>query len=412
MLSFLSTGWGIGFSGDHNEDRKLAARSVCERRRNATDRSGGTIPLLLKGGWLYGSPSEMRASEVVVIGRIPASFMTDGKPQESCCEIRRSGAVPEISVVIPCYKVKAQILDVIAAIGSEASKIYVVDDACPVGSGQFVLDNCTDPRVRVLKHESNKGVGGAVMTGYRAAIADGAKVIVKIDGDGQMDPGLMMDFVEPILDGRADYTKGNRFYDPEQLSSMPLVRLLGNGVLSLMAKLSSGYWQSFDPTNGYTAIHANIANLLPFHKISERYFFETDILFRLNTFRAVVADVPMAAKYGNEVSNLHILKCIGEFTAKHARNFFKRVIYNYYLRDVSLASIELPVGILMFFGGLIYGLTKWYEYGSQNLTTPPGTVIVAVLPILLGVQFILTFLSYDIANYPQTPLHNTRSLGK
>jgi len=148
-------------------------------------------------------------------------------------------------------------------------------------------------------HEENQGVGGAVMTGYRAAIADGMSVIVKVDGDGQMDARLIPLFAAPILRGEADYTKGNRFFDLEQIGAMPPMRLFGNAVLSLMTKLSSGYWDLFDPTNGFTAIHVDAARHLPFNKISRRYFFETDMLFRLNTLQAVVADVPMDASYGD-----------------------------------------------------------------------------------------------------------------
>lgn len=142
----------------------------------------------------------------------------------------------------------------------------------PDESGIYVETHCRDARVVVLRHEANQGVGGAVMTGYQAAITDGAKVIVKIDGDGQMDPALILSFVDPILTGEADYTKGNRFFDLEEIRSMPPVRLFGNSVLSLLTKLSSGYWDLFDPTNGYTAIHADVARRLPFLKISRRYF--------------------------------------------------------------------------------------------------------------------------------------------
>jgi len=248
-----------------------------------------------------------------------------------------------IAVVIPCFRVTRHIANVILAMPGISWRIYVIDDACPDGSGKFVEANVTDSRVKVLYHLKNQGVGGAVMTGYQAAIADGADVIVKVDGDGQMDPSLIPLFIEPILSGEADYTKGNRFYDLEEIRAMPHGRLFGNAVLSLMTKLSSGYWNLFDPTNGYTAIHADVCKHLPFKKISQRYFFETDMLFRLNTLRAVVVDVPMDAKYGEEVSNLTISKIAGEFLFKHARNFFKRLFYNYYLRDLSLASIELPI---------------------------------------------------------------------
>jgi dolichol-phosphate mannosyltransferase len=314
-------------------------------------------------------------------------------------------AVDSIAVVIPSYRVTRHVLDVIAGIGPEVSRIYVVDDQCPDGSGALVRGACADPRVTVLQHAKNQGVGGAVMTGYRAAIADGATIIVKLDGDGQMDAGLIPDFIAPILAGEADYTKGNRFYDLEQIGAMPPVRLFGNALLSLMTKLSSGYWDLFDPTNGYTAIHADAARHLPFDKISQRYFFETDMLFRLNTLHAAVVDVPMDAVYGDEVSNLKISRIATEFLAKHVRNFFKRLFYNYYLRNMSLASIELPLGLLLFGFGTVFGLRHWVHAIRTDIATPAGTVMLAALPVLMGAQLILAFLAYDIAAVPRRAIH-------
>ena len=312
---------------------------------------------------------------------------------------------PLIAVVIPSYKVTRHILGVIDSVGPEVGRIYVVDDKCPEASGAFVRSHCSDPRVSVLEHAVNQGVGGAVMTGYRAAIADGAAVIVKLDGDGQMDGALIPAFVAPILSGEADYTKGNRFFDLERIRAMPTVRLIGNAMLSLLTKLSSGYWDLFDPTNGYTAIHADCARYLPFDKISRRYFFETDMLFRLNTLGAVVTDVPMDAVYGDEVSNLKISRIATEFAAKHVRNFVKRLFYNYYLRNMSLASIELPLGIGALVFGLVFGLSHWLDSSRHGAATPAGTVMLAALPVLMGIQLILAFLAYDIASVPRRPLH-------
>lgn len=311
----------------------------------------------------------------------------------------------KIAVVIPCYKVKVHILGVIQQIGSEVYRIYVVDDACPDRSGDYVEGQCTDPRVRIIRNPQNLGVGGAVMRGYQAAIADGAEVIIKVDGDGQMDPALIPNFAGPILAGEADYTKGNRFFDLQEIGAMPKTRLFGNAVLSFMTKLSSGYWDLFDPTNGYTAIHADIARHLPFEKISRRYFFETDMLFRLNTLRAVVVDIPMTARYGTEVSNLRISKIIGEFLYKHCRNFAKRIFYNYYLRDLSLASIELPVGLALILSGAVFGVYHWINSLIHDVTTPAGTVMLAALPILVGLQLVLAFLGYDISSVPRRPFH-------
>jgi glycosyltransferase involved in cell wall biosynthesis len=311
---------------------------------------------------------------------------------------------PIVAVVIPSYKVTRHILGVLAQIGPEVQRIYVVDDRCPDSSGDFVEANNRDPRVTVLRHAENQGVGGAVMSGYQAAIADGATVIVKVDGDGQMDPALIPAFIAPILAGEADYTKGNRFFDLEQIGSMPPMRLFGNAMLSLLTKLSSGYWDLFDPTNGYTAIHRDAARHLPFSKISRRYFFETDMLFRLNTLNAVVQDVPMDAVYGDEVSNLKISKIVTEFMAKHVRNFFKRVFYNYYLRNMSLASIELPLGALLLVAGAVYGGLHWIDSARAGVPTAAGTVMLSAMPILMGTQLLLAFLAYDISSVPRRPL--------
>lgn len=309
-----------------------------------------------------------------------------------------------IGVVIPSYKVKRHVLDVIAKVGAEVSVIYVVDDACPEGSGQFVLAENTDRRVKVIFHEENQGVGGAVMTGYRAAIADGMDIIVKIDGDGQMNPALLPQFVAPLVHGDADYTKGNRFFHLDEIHQMPAIRLFGNAVLSFMSKFSSGYWSVFDPTNGYTAIQARVASHLPFDKISRRYFFETDMLFRLNTLRAVVVDIPMDAHYADEQSNLKIQKILPEFLAKHARNSFKRIFYNYYLRDLSLASIELPLGLLLSGFGLVFGISHWLTSLQSEIPSTAGTVMLAALPLLLGVQLLLAFVGTDIANQPRVSI--------
>jgi len=314
----------------------------------------------------------------------------------------------KIVVVIPAYKVCKHIEQVIREIGPEVSFIYVVDDCCPDRSGEFVKIHCQDSRIRILRNSENLGVGGAVMTGYRAAIDDGADVIVKIDGDGQMDPQMIPALIAPIVAEEADYTKGNRFFDLEEIQSMPGIRLFGNAVLSFMTKLSSGYWDLFDPTNGYTAIHACTARHLPFEKISRRYFFETDMLFRLNTLRAVVVDVPMDARYGDETSSLKISKIVGEFFFKHVRNFSKRIFYNYYLRDMSLASLELPLGVLLFSSGCVLGVYHWINSMQEGVITPAGTVMLSALPVITGLQFILAFLGYDIASVPRRPFHTLR----
>jgi dolichol-phosphate mannosyltransferase len=315
-----------------------------------------------------------------------------------------SQSAPRIAVVIPCYRAARHVLDVIARIGPEVCAIYVVDDRCPESTGDMVERECTDPRVRVLRNPVNLGVGGAVMRGYREALADGMSVMVKIDGDGQMDPRLLPRFVAPILTKQADYVKGNRFYDLSHIRRMPAVRLFGNAVLSFMAKLSTGYWSTFDPANGYTAISAPVAAHLPLDRISRRYFFETDMLFRLNTLRAVVLDMPMHAVYGDEQSSLRIVQVLPEFLWKHAVNLGKRIFYNYFLRDMSVASIELLAGFTLLMSGTVFGAYQWGRAIVSGTPTPLGTIMLAVLPILVGVQLLLAFLAYDIASVPRRPI--------
>lgn len=312
--------------------------------------------------------------------------------------------ITRIAVVIPTYKVKNHILDVIAGIGAEVWMIYVIDDCCPEDSGRYVGSACRDERVRLIHHDLNQGVGGATLTGYRQALEDGADIIIKLDGDGQMDPALIPRFVRPIVEDEADYTKGNRFYSIDNLQQMPFVRLLGNSMLSFISKFSSGYWSVFDPTNGFTAIHSTVAAKLPFDKIDKRYFFESDMLFRLNTLRAVVLDIPMTAKYAGETSSMKILKIIPEFLKKHTINSFKRIFYNYYLRDFNMASIEIFLGVCALFFGIIFGARMWYSSVVTGITASSGTVMLAALPTLIGIQLILAFLSYDVGNIPRYPL--------
>ncbi|WP_082549863.1 glycosyltransferase family 2 protein [Mesorhizobium sp. Root157] len=307
----------------------------------------------------------------------------------------------KIAVVIPSYNVRRYILTIIKHIGPEVSSIYVVDDACPEKSGQFVETTTQDPRVRVLYNAQNLGVGGATMAGMTQAAADGADVIIKIDGDGQMDPALIPNFANIILSGEADYAKGNRFFEPEGLTDMPLGRLIGNAGLSFLAKISSGYWYSLDPTNGFVAIHASLIELLPLDKISKRYFFESDLLFRLNILKARVIDVPMYAHYADEVSSMKPLREIPRFAAAHMRNFGKRIFYNYFVRNFSLASVELVLGTVLMVFGVIYGLLHW----GAEVPATAGTVMIAALPIIIGAQLLLAFLNYDIQSVPHTTLH-------
>ena len=311
-----------------------------------------------------------------------------------------------IAVAIPCYKVTQHVLGVISAIGPEVEAIYAVDDACPDGSGHYIEEHNRDPRVRVLYNPENRGVGGAIVTAYEAAIADGIDIVVKIDGDGQMDPKLLPHFVRPIVRGHADYTKGNRFYRPESLRGMPPLRLFGNAALSFVNKLSTGYWPIMDPTNGYTAIHTAVLRELPLHKLERRYFFETDMLYHLNTMRAVVHDVPMDAVYADEESSLKVSKVLPEFMLKHINRFFKRYVYLYLLRDFNLGSLYSLLGVALCVLGVLFGGWHWLRSLSTGAPATSGTVMLAALPLIIGIQFIIAFLHHDVEHVPTEPLSN------
>ena len=312
-----------------------------------------------------------------------------------------------IAVAIPCYKVTQHVLGVIAAIGPEVHAIYAVDDACPDHSGNFIQTHNQDPRVKVLFNPENRGVGGAIITAYKAAIADGMDIVVKIDGDGQMNPALLPKFIRPLLRGEADYTKGNRFFRPESVQAMPPVRLFGNAVLSCMTKLSCGYWNLMDPTNGYTAARTCVLAELPLDKLEKRYFFETDMLFRLNTLRAVVKDIPMDSVYADEESNLKIGKVLPEFLKKHASRLWRRYVYNYFVRDFNVGTLYSLFGVLLLTVGTTFGAMHWLDSALSKHPATSGTVMLAALPVLIGIQFLIAFLHYDVSNLPTDTLSNT-----
>lgn len=311
-----------------------------------------------------------------------------------------------VAVVIPCYRVRGKIHSVLERIGDDVAAIYCVDDACPESSYEEIEQLAReDDRIKIIRHAKNQGVGGAVVSGYRQAAEDGADVVVKMDGDGQMDPHQINQLVEPIRQGEADYVKGNRFFRLEGLRGMPWMRLIGNAGLSFLTKLSTGYWHLFDPTNGFTAIHARVIEALPLDRISKRYFFESDILFRLNTLRAVVLDVPMDARYGDEKSSLSIFHSLFTFPVGHMINTAKRIFYNFFLRNFSMASVHLVLGTVLLLFGVSFGLHRWAIVAKTSEFASSGTVMVAALPVILGVQFLLNFIAFDMANIPRDPIH-------
>ena len=220
-----------------------------------------------------------------------------------------------LAVIVPCYRARPYILRVIDGVLDEVDTIYVVDDCCPDRTGDHVDSSVRSPKVKVIRRPANEGVGGATLAGYAAAAADGHDILVKMDGDDQMDPDYLAALIAPIVRGQADYTKGNRFFSRRFYGGMPAIRVFGNAVLSFVTKISTGYWDVMDPTNGYTALHARLLPLIEVERVAKGYFFETDMLFRLGLIRAVVRDVPIPARYADEVSSLRIRRTLLPFLA-------------------------------------------------------------------------------------------------
>ena len=304
-------------------------------------------------------------------------------------------------VVIPCYNVSDTIEAVVNKVPSMVQHIILVND-CSTDQTASVLESLSleDKRTIVIHHTQNKGVGGAVKSGYAKALELDAEYIVKLDGDGQMDPMMIESLVKPLKEHRADYTKGNRFHDFVALRDMPVIRRIGNLGLSFLLKAASGYWNVFDPTNGFTAIHAETLKKMALNRLDDRYFFESSMLLELYYSNAVVKDVPIKAIYNNETSHLSVWHSLIVFPGHLFAAFFRRIVLKYFLYDFNIGSVYFLLGTPLFLGGSTYGVLNFVKYTSLQLAAPTGTVVIPALLIILGFQLLLAALHYDIQNYP------------
>jgi glycosyltransferase involved in cell wall biosynthesis len=310
----------------------------------------------------------------------------------------------KIAVVISAYRAEKFITKTLAGIPPFVSHIVVVDDCSPDRTGELVRAN-QDSRVCLVSHEVNQGVGKSMLTGYRKAIDLGARIIVKMDSDDQMDPAYLVPLITPILMGQADYTKGNRFLHLNELMTMPLIRRIGNAGLSFLTKAASGYWNIFDPTNGYTAIHGALLRLLDETKIHPRFFFESSMLIELGIHRAVIRDVYIPARYGDEQSSLSVWKTLFEFPPHLFSGFLRRFIVQYFIRDFGVVSLLFLTGLTLSIFGLVFGSYHWYQSLATGIPASTGTIMVATLPLILGSQLLIQALIADIQNVPQEPIH-------
>jgi glycosyltransferase involved in cell wall biosynthesis len=305
----------------------------------------------------------------------------------------------KIAVVIPAYRVRNFLRNVITSLPDFIDFIIVIDDKCPNASYEVVEDF---ENIIVIHHENNQGVGGAVISGYKEALELQADIVVKVDGDGQMDNNKIAQLIEPIVNDKADYTKGNRFRDLHALKTMPKIRLFGNSILSFLIKMASGYWSIMDPTNGFTAINKKSLEDIEFDRLSKRYFFESDMLINLNIYNQIVQDVSMPARYGDEESSLNIKKVLYQFPPKIVKGLAKRIFLKYYIFDFNMGSIYMLVGLPMMIFGIVFGIIKWIEAVNMNINTSTGTIMLSALSIILGVQFLLQAINIDIMNEPKS----------
>jgi glycosyltransferase involved in cell wall biosynthesis len=305
-----------------------------------------------------------------------------------------------LAVVIPAYRVEGEIGPLIARIPAYVDYVIVVDDASPDGTAEKALA-AADPRLTLLRHSTNKGVGGAMATGFRAALEQGADLIVKCDGDGQMDPRNIEILVRPLLEGRADYAKGCRFHHFRELASMPRVRLGGNVGLTFLTKLASGYWHILDPQNGFVAIPSDLLTRLPLERLARGYFFENDMLIRLNCLEARVEDVAMPSRYGEESSSLKPGRVLLEFPVRLLAGFFRRIFWRYLFYDVSPVAVFFFAGLMLFLFGSVFGSYHWVRNAMLTRATPTGTVILAAIPVILGFQLLLQAIVLDVENSPR-----------
>jgi glycosyltransferase involved in cell wall biosynthesis len=308
-------------------------------------------------------------------------------------------STPIVAVVIPAYRVAPYIAGVVARVPAFVRHIVVVDDASPDDLAG-VLATITDPRVVSIRHDVNRGVGGAMKTGFAKALELGADIVAKIDGDGQMDPALLPHIIEPVASGSADLAKGNRFDDLSVIRGMPLVRRMGNLALSFLVKLASGYWSVFDPCNGYIACRASLLRRVSMARLDDRYFFEISLLCEAYFADAVLRDVPMAPLYAGETSSLSPVGSIPRFSVKLVGRAAHRLFKSYFMRDFNVVSLFVVSGVPAVLFGAVWSAYHWARSSRLGVVTPTGTVMIGVLAIVLGFQLVLQALVADVANEP------------
>jgi glycosyltransferase involved in cell wall biosynthesis len=309
-----------------------------------------------------------------------------------------------IVCVIPAYRARATVCAVVRDVLRYCDAVVVVDDGCPQHSGDAVAHEFGgNDAVRVLRHERNGGVGRAMKTGFAESVRMGASVVVKVDADGQMDSEYIPRCVE-LFEADPDliYVKGNRFANTDVLRRMPKLRLFGNAVLSLLVKFSSGYWNLLDPTNGYIAFNGFALAEIDIEQFADSYFFEISVLCALGLKNAHIAELEMLTIYGNETSSLSIRKVAFEFPPKLFLLFLRRLVLRYFLFDINLGTLYLVFGVVLIVAAASLGIFEWIQSATVGTPRTTGTIMLVVLPALIGIQLFLNALMYDVQFAPRS----------
>jgi glycosyltransferase involved in cell wall biosynthesis len=308
-------------------------------------------------------------------------------------------AEQRIVVVVPAFREELHIRDVIRSSPDLVDHIVVVDDASPDGTARAALA-MADPRVEVIRHERNTGVGGAILTGHRRAMELGADVAVVMAGDNQMDPAYLPALLDPIVHQGYGFTKANRFFSTSSFRGMPRYRIFGNVCLTFLTKVASGYWDLVDPQNGYTAIRTSVLEQLPLHRIAQRYEFENDLLIWLNILGVRALDVPVPAVYQDEISDIRLRSVVLRLMRVLFLGFWRRIWLKYVLWSFSPIALLLFTGSALVAFGMLVGI--WvlaYTLGPASATA--GTVLLAVTPFLVGTQMLIQAMVLDIQATPK-----------
>jgi glycosyltransferase involved in cell wall biosynthesis len=308
-----------------------------------------------------------------------------------------------IAAVVPAYNEAAMISTVINTMPAYVDHIVIVDDCSPDETSTVVQQN-PDARVTLIRHEENQGVGGAIITGHKAAIELGADINVIMAGDAQMDPEYLPPLLERVTTEGYGFAKANRFFAPESFEGMPRYRVFGNIVLSFMTKLASGYWHLFDPQNGYTAVRTEVLKRVPLNNVARRYSFENDLLIHLNILQVPAVDVPIPAVYGDEVSSIKLRRVVPELLSLLNKGFWRRIWYRYVLWSFSPIALLLVLGLVLFVAGLGVAIWVCFQIAASVVATA-ATVMLAALPLMLGTQMLISALQLDIQASPSTPTY-------